>query len=215
MAVAAKSFDKASELENEITEFEKNLNIRHILKDVNNLIDETQNGIERISLIVKDLRSFARQDKETKALFNLNKIFEGVVNIVWSEIKYKAELKQELGEVPLIECNGQQIGQVFINLLVNAAQAIKDRGTITVPTFYRDGRVFAQISDTGQGIAPNVIDKIFDPFFSTKDVGKGTGLGLSISYEIIKNHGGDIKVDSQLGEGTSFTMSFPATKGSV
>ena len=210
VAVKERDSEKMERAEQYLDELEKILNMKHIVTDIDNLLRETQNGIERISLIVKDLRSFARQDREQKGAFSLNKIFEGVVNIVWSEIKYKADLKQELGDIPLIECNGQQIGQVFINLLVNAAQAIKDRGTITVRTYYREGRVYAEIEDTGEGIAPDMIDKIFDPFFSTKEVGKGTGLGLSISYEIIKNHNGDVKVKSVMGKGTVFILSFPA-----
>lgn len=212
-AIEEKNLDEAVRVNRQIINLEKTSNIEHILSDINNLLQETHNGIERIRLIVKDLKAFARQDKEVKAPFNLNKIFEGVLNIVWSEIKYKADLKQELGEIPLVECNGQQIGQVFINLLVNATQAIQGRGVITVRTYAKDDFVYAEITDTGEGIPANIIDKIFDPFFSTKDVSKGTGLGLSISYEIVKNHNGDIKVISEVGRGTTFIVSFPAIIG--
>ncbi len=209
-ALKRKDFDSAATIGQNINDLEEKLNLKTIITDLNSLLSETLNGIERISLIVKDMKSFARQDIEGKAPFNLNKIFEGVIHIVKSELKYKADLKQELGEIPMVECNGQQIGQVFINLLVNAAQAIKDRGTILVKTYYENGRVFVKVSDTGEGIPHAIMDKIFDPFFTTKEPGKGTGLGLSISYELVKGNDGDIFVESEVGKGTTFVLSFPA-----
>ena len=109
----------------------------------------------------------------------------------------------------MIECNPGQINQVFLNLLSNAAQAIKGEGSITIATEEDEKNLYVKISDTGSGIPPDVVSKIFDPFFTTKDVGKGTGLGLSISYSIIKNHQGKIEVESQVGKGTTFTLTLP------
>lgn len=208
-ALKDKDYEKAALLEKEMSELEQKNKIDTIFKDLNNLMSETLNGVERISLIVKDLKSFARKDLESRSAFNLNKIFEGILHIVLSEIKFKAELKQELGDIPMIECNGQQIGQVFINLLINAAHAIKDRGVITFKTYAENDKVFVKVSDTGMGIPRAIMDKIFDPFFTTKEPGKGTGLGLSISYELVKNNGGEIFVESEVDKGTTFVLSFP------
>uniref|UniRef100_UPI00272E8116 sensor histidine kinase n=1 Tax=Geoalkalibacter sp. TaxID=3041440 RepID=UPI00272E8116 len=134
---------------------------------------------------------------------------ESTINIVWNEIKYKAELVRDYEDLPPLLCHPQQLGQVFMNLLVNAAQAIDKRGTIKIRARHEEGRLKVAISDSGCGIAPEHLAKLFDPFFTTKEVGKGTGLGLSIAYEIIKKHGGEIQVESAPGCGSTFTISLP------
>jgi len=140
---------------------------------------------------------------------DVNIVLESAVTIVWNQIKYNSELKRELGEVPLIECNVQSLTQVFVNLLVNASQAIVSNGEIVVRTYEKDGYVCIDVQDNGTGIAAEIMDRIFDPLFTTKGPGEGTGLGLSISYEIVKKHSGTIRVNSEVGHGTTFTVSLP------
>jgi two-component system NtrC family sensor kinase len=139
----------------------------------------------------------------------LNECLESTINIVWNELKYKTTLHKEYGEIPKVLCNSGQINQVFLNMLVNAAQAIENTGDITVRTWQDQENVFVAISDTGSGISAGHLNRIFEPFFTTKDVGKGTGLGLSISYDIVKKHDGDIQVESKKNKGTTFTIRLP------
>lgn len=138
---------------------------------------------------------------------------DSTLNVAHSELKYKVEVVKAYGELPEVECNVPQINQVFMNLLVNAAQAINERGTITITTG-TDGPdwVWVDIADTGKGIAPEHVNRIFEPFFTTKPLGQGTGLGLSVSYGIVERHGGHIHVWSQPGEGTRFRVRLPVKR---
>ena len=129
--------------------------------------------------------------------------------MVWNELKYKCQVHRKLGDVPTIRCNIGQLNQVFMNLLINAVQAIPERGDITIETGVQGDQVEIRISDTGTGMPPERLSKIFDPFFTTKDVGKGTGLGLAISHGIIKDHNGTIEVTSEVGKGTAFLIRLP------
>lgn len=160
--------------------------------------------------IVQDLRDFAHIDREERVLAHLNDGLESTLNIVWNELKYKATVEKEYGEIPAVECYPQELNQVFMNLLVNAIQAIEEKGTITIRTYAENGYVCVAISDTGKGMPPEMEERIFEPFYTTKEVGEGTGLGLSITYNIVKKHGGEIRVDSQVGKGTTFTVRIPA-----
>jgi two-component system, NtrC family, sensor kinase len=180
-----------------------------ILEDVAAVIDESIEGTERVKCIVQDLKDFSHQDKGTLSEYDLNKGIRSTLNIVWNELKYKAEVVQELGELPLIRCYPQQINQVLMNLLVNAAHAIAAKGTITVRSSFHEEQIMVQVADTGVGIPPENLKKIFEPFFTTKEVGKGTGLGLSLSYRIVERHGGSIEVQSEVGKGTIFTVRLP------
>jgi two-component system NtrC family sensor kinase len=126
-------------------------------------------------------------------------------------LKYKATLKKDYGKLPLTKCYPQQINQVFMNLLINAVHAIEKQGEITIKTWEQDKSIWAAISDTGRGIPKEHLSKIFEPFFTTKEVGKGTGLGLSITYEIVQKHNGEITVESEVGNGTTFTVRIPIT----
>ena len=137
---------------------------------------------------------------------------ESTLNVVANEIKYKAEIVRDYGSLPRVECLASQLNQVFMNLLVNAAQAIPQKGRITLKSGCADDLVWVSVSDTGSGIPPEIMARIFDPFFTTKPVGKGTGLGLSVSYGIIEKHGGRIEVASQPGEGTTFTVWLPVSQ---
>lgn len=198
----------------ELTELRKTLKLEYVLKDIRQLLAESEEGAERVMKIVKDLKTFARSDTEQLGSADLNQCIDSTLTIIWNQIKYVAELVKEYGELPKVTCNVQQINQVLLNLLVNAAHAVEDKGeeelgTVTIRTWADDRNAFVAISDTGCGIAEEIRSRIFDPFFTTKEVGKGTGLGLSISHEIIKKHGGELTMASELGTGTTFTISLP------
>lgn len=193
----------------ELKKLEEDMNLSFIMIDMDDLLRESQAGIERIKKIVLDLRTFSREGQDTYELVKIEEVIDGVLNIVHSEIKYKAELKKEYGETPLIKCNAQRLGQVFINLLVNAAQSIKEKGVIGVKTYAQDKNMYIEIRDTGEGIEEEKLKDIFNPFYTTKPVGKGTGLGLSISYDIVKQHNGELTVESEVGKGTIFIIMLP------
>ncbi|MBW1822818.1 MAG: GHKL domain-containing protein, partial [Deltaproteobacteria bacterium] len=140
---------------------------------------------------------------------DINGGIETTLNVVWNELKYKATVNKELGKLPMVKCYPQQLNQVFMNLFVNAAQAIEKQGEISIATRADDEFVEIKIRDTGSGIDKENLSRIFDPFFTTKDVGKGTGLGLNVAYTIIKKHNGTIDVKSQVGKGTVFKIRMP------
>ncbi|MDD2309128.1 MAG: ATP-binding protein [Desulfuromonadaceae bacterium] len=188
----------------------KMLKIDYIMEDARQLIAESQDGAGRVRRIVQDLKSFSRVDQTECALINLNEALETTINIAWNEIKYVATLDRQFGDIPHIKCFPQQLNQVFLNLLVNAAHAIGEgQGTITVRTWSEAENVFVSVADTGCGMPDEIQRKIFEPFFTTKEIGKGTGLGLSISYDIIRKHGGEITVASEVGRGSTFVVRLP------
>jgi signal transduction histidine kinase len=183
--------------------------IEYLMSDIPVLIDESIDGATRIKGIVSDLKNFAHPGKKELVYTDINQNIESTLNIVWNELKYKAEVKKEYGKLPRILCYPQELNQVFMNILVNAAQAIEEKGIITIKTAQRDGYVEVKISDTGKGIPEENLSKVFDPFFTTKEVGKGTGLGLNVAYNIVKKHNGSIEVESTVGKGTTFTIRLP------
>ena len=143
---------------------------------------------------------------------NVHENLETTLNVVRHELERKADVIKQFGEVPPLECLPFQLNQAFLNLLVNACQAIEGRGTITLRT-ERDGeRVRIQVSDTGKGIPRTDLGRIFEPFFTTKPVGSGTGLGLSVAYSIVKHHGGTIEVASEPELGSTFTITLPLAR---
>lgn len=160
-----------------------------LLEDIPLLIRESKEGIGRVGQIVKDLKDFSRVDTQQQWQWaNLQQGIESTLNIVASELKYKADLVKDYQPLPDIECLPSQINQVIMNLVVNAAQAMgPERGTITLRTGVEGDNVWIEVADTGSGIPADTLQKIFDPFFTTKPVGQGTGLGLSLSYGIVKN----------------------------
>lgn len=184
----------------------------YLIEDINSLLEDTVEGTKRIQSIVAGLKSFARVDESEQKLFDLNECIETTLKVVWNELKYKCTVHKKLGEVPEVVGNPGQFNQVIMNLLVNAAQAIQEQGNVTIETNYKNDEVLLSISDTGEGIPPDNIKKIFTPFFTSKPVGTGTGLGLSISHGIVKDHNGTISVKSTPGKGTTFTIHLPATQ---
>ena len=138
---------------------------------------------------------------------------DSTINVVWNELKYKADVAKDYGDLPQVQCYPQLLNQVFMNLLVNAAQSIEKRGEIKIKTRANNGYVEIMISDSGSGIPKKNLPRIFDPFFTTKKIGKGTGLGLNVAYNIIKKHQGEIDVKSDVGKGTMFIIRIPTAEG--
>lgn len=193
----------------QIKTLNKKDNLEFIQKDINPLIEETQDGVERIQKIVQGLRNFARQDNQVFDIGNINKAIDNAIVLTRNEIKYHCKVDTNLENIPDIMCNLDQLTQVFVNLLINASHAIKKQGSIYISSKERRGHIVVKIADNGIGISQGDMLRLFDPFFSTKEVGEGTGLGLSISKGIIEKHNGVISVISKQGRGTSFTIKIP------
>jgi signal transduction histidine kinase len=188
------------------------IELDYLEEDIPALMSESKDGIKRVRKIVQDLKDFSHVDaRQQWEIVDLIEGLESTLNIVNNEIKYKADVVKAYGEMPPVECLPNELNQVFMNLLVNAAHAIGDnqRGTITLRTGTAGSEAWVEVEDNGSGIAPGDLKRIFDPFFTTKPVGKGTGLGLSLSYGIVKKHGGRIEVQSELGRGTTFRVCIP------
>jgi two-component system NtrC family sensor kinase len=180
-----------------------------LLSDMPELIQESLTGTRRIKDIAHSLRAFAREDDGQPQSVDVNEELESTLRMVWNELKYKCEVKRDFGQVPRITGFPTQLVQVFTNLLINASHAIESRGEIHIRTRLEDEEVVVEISDTGQGMTPETLSKLFTPFFTTKPRGQGTGLGLSISRDIVTRHGGRIEVRSELGRGSTFTLYLP------
>lgn len=198
------------ELHEKIADRRNRLKINSILEDIGDLLAESRNGVDRVGKIVSDLKGFSRVDEAEHKTADIIECLESSINIVWNEIKYKATLSRDFADLPKILCYPGQLNQVFVNLLINAAQAIKTQGTIELKAWATEDHIYVRITDSGCGISEEDVPRIFDPFFTTKEVGKGTGLGLSISYDIIKKHQGEISVESQVEKGTSLTIKLPS-----
>jgi two-component system cell cycle sensor histidine kinase/response regulator CckA len=184
------------------------------------VLNEACEGAERVRQIVRQLKTFSRPDEERVSPLDMHAVLESVSMMAANEIRHRAQLRRDYGDIPLVMANEGKLSQVFLNLVVNAAQAIPEgaahRHEIRLVT-RRDGhgRVIVEVQDTGVGIPREVIDRIFDPFFTTKPVGVGTGLGLSICHSIISGLGGDITVESEPGRGTTFKVVLPTTEPEV
>jgi two-component system NtrC family sensor kinase len=192
-----------------ITELQEGAEIDFILEDIQETAAESLDGGNRIKGIVENLKSFARLDEAEYKLADLNQGLEATLDIVWNKVKYKAKVIKSYGDLPQTMCNPGQLNQVFMNLLVNAAQAIEGQGEIEIATHGEGDTIVIAIADTGCGIPAEDRDRIFEPFFTTKEVGKGTGLGLSIAYDIVARHDGEIVVESRPGQGSRFTIRLP------
>ena len=193
----------------EIALVRKTADLEFMGQDVNDLVKESIEGVTRVKQIVNDLKNFSRVDETEWVIADLHQCIDSTLNIAHNEIKYKADIVKNYGDIPKVSCIAAQINQVILNLLVNAAHAIKERGTITITTVFFGDQVKISVGDSGCGIPAENITRIFDPFFTSKPVGEGTGLGLSLSYGIIEKHGGKIEVISEVGKGTVFTITLP------
>lgn len=189
------------------------MNFDLLLESMAELVTDSLEGTHRIVQIVKSLKNFSRRDENEVSPTDINECIENTLKFVWNELKYKATVVKEYGQLPKINCYPQQLSQVFMNLLVNAAHAIESRGTITIRTYTDEGDIVAEIEDDGAGISAENMKRIFEAFFTTKPLDKGTGLGLSIAAKIIEKHNGTIQVASTPGKGTIFTLRLPVIEG--
>jgi signal transduction histidine kinase len=188
------------------------IELSYLVEDIPYLMAESREGISRVRKIVQDLKDFSRVDANQDWQWaNLHAGIDSTLNIVANEVKYKADVIKEYGDIPDIECQPSHINQVIMNIVVNGAQAMRadQRGVITIRTGSEGSKVWIEIGDTGSGMPKEVMSRIFDPFFTTKPIGTGTGLGLSLSYGIIQKHNGQIEVSSEVGRGTTFRITLP------
>jgi signal transduction histidine kinase len=183
--------------------------IDYLRQDLPELLDESADGLARVKKIVQDLKDFARVDQADWQEADLNTGLESTLNVVRHELKYKARVERRLGALPLVLCLAGQLNQVFMNLIVNASHAIAESGVITLTSGVEGDWVWVQVDDDGCGMSEAVRRRIFEPFYTTKDVGKGTGLGLSLSFSIVQRHGGAIQVRSTPGAGSAFRVWVP------
>jgi signal transduction histidine kinase len=192
-----------------IREMEQQADPDYLVEDIGNMLGECREGLDRVRTIVRDLKGLSRQSESEWEWADLHQGLDATLNIVWNQLKYHCELHKEYGELPQVYCLPTQLNQVFLNLLVNAAQSIGEQGHIHLRTGADEQQVWVEVQDTGSGIAPENLKHIFEPFFTTKPRGEGTGLGLSLSYGIVKRHGGRIEVQSEPGQGTLFRVVLP------
>ncbi|MFL0811332.1 MAG: hypothetical protein K6L76_13015 [Agarilytica sp.] len=183
----------------------------YILNDTHLIFSEINEGLQRVKDIVSNLRNFSRTKSTDIEDVDIDSCIASALKMLENKTKYHCKVVFNSGDIPLITCNKNQITQVILNIVVNAAQAIQDQGEITITTRDTSGFVSITIVDTGVGIAPEHIDEIFNPFFTAKPIGEGTGLGLSVSFSIVEDIGGTISVESELGKGSTFTILLPTT----
>jgi two-component system NtrC family sensor kinase len=201
--------DEVRQAWDEIDRLAEESDLEFILEDVKDLLPQSLEGVERVRQIVADLKSFSRDDESKRESADIHECINGALNIVWNELKYHVTLDKSFGSIPAIECYPRQLTQVFVNLLINAGQAIQDQGEIRISTMREGDNAVITLSDNGSGIPEPLQARVFDPFFTTKEVGKGTGLGLSIAYGIIQKHRGSIRLKSEVGKGTEFRIELP------
>lgn len=204
--------DAGASLE-DLSAIKKNIDYSFLKDDLKDLLAESREGIERVKTIISAMKDFSHIDDEEFKLADLHRGIETTLNVVNNELKYKATVVKEFGELPEVECISSQINQVVMNLLVNAAHAIDDFGEIIVRTRCDGNWAVVEVEDNGKGIAEENLHRIFEPFFTTKPVGKGTGLGLSLSFNIVQKHNGSITAEhASAGKGTCFRISLPLTQ---
>ncbi len=192
-----------------IEELKRTVEFDHLVPEIQALMLSMENGVQRIIEIVRGLRIFSRLDEDILKKVDIHDGLDSTLVILRSQYNHRITIIKEYGKLPQIECYPGQLNQVFMNLLVNAIQAIEEEGTISIRTSIEDTHATIQIADTGSGIPEDIKRRLFEPFFTTKEVGKGTGLGLSIVYGIMKRHNGHITVESTVGKGTTFTITLP------
>ena len=192
-----------------IQEYKNEIDLSYTLDETSKLLKGIQEGAQRTSEIVKDLRNFSRSDEGEMRSANIEEGIDSTLNLLYNQVKNRIKIIKEYGSIPEINCHLGKLNQVFMNVLVNAVHAIHDKGEIRIKTERLNGQVVIKIKDTGSGIKKEHLPFIFDPFFTTKGAGEGTGLGLTLSRSIISEHHGNIEVSSQEGKGTEFVISLP------
>lgn len=205
--------DDKEKLLKQIEAFENEIDLDFIQQDLPSLIKDTKEGTGRVKEIVQGLKDFSHADQETSHSYSdLNDCINSTLKVVNNELKYHCDIKTNLEKLPNTYCAPGQIKQVILNLLINAGHAIKEKGVIEINSQHLDGYIKISVKDNGCGISEEQIDKLFDPFYTTKPLGKGTGLGLAISYGIIEEHKGMIDIESKQGIGSTFTITLPVIK---
>jgi len=197
----------------EIRELKEKIEYKEAVEEIDKLISSIKNGTKRTTEIVKGLRTFSRMDEDTLKMADIHEGLDSTLILLHNKYKNRINIIKNYGQIPLIECYPGPLNQVFMNILSNAIDAIDDKGTITISTSIKAGIVHISIKDTGRGIHENLKEKIFEPFYTTKEVGRGTGLGLSISHGIIEKHKGAIDFKSEPGKGSEFIVSLPIVPG--
>ncbi|MFA6921660.1 MAG: bacteriohemerythrin [Gallionella sp.] len=193
----------------QVSKLKQDRDYEYIRQDIFQLMAQSKDGLARMRKIVQDLKDFSHVGDEGWKWVDLHQGIDSTLNIVWNELKYKCQIVKEYGQLPEVYCMPSQINQVLLNMLVNAGQAIENKGIITIRTGAAENQVWVEIEDTGRGIPADEIERIFDPFYTTKPVGVGTGLGLSLSFGIMQKHQGRIEVKSTVGRGTSMRICLP------
>lgn len=184
--------------------------IEPALREGEELVDESLDGVGRVAAIVRDVKSFSHAGGGARETIELAPLLDAVLRVAAPQLRGSGAVERRYGDVAPVIGDAQELKQVFLNLVINASQAVTPDQAIRISTEQRGARVLVSVEDEGTGIAPEVMAHIFDPFFTTKRVGEGTGLGLSIAYQIVRNHGGDLGVESELGRGTTFRVELPA-----
>ena len=190
--------------------------IKYILEDLPELINESLEGANRIKHIVKDLMSLKNPNHQLTQYASINELIESCLTLTSRRIEHKVVIMRNYGKIPDVKCYPNKLKQVFLNLILNAADAIETTGSLSITTELNKNNISIIFSDTGKGIKESHMSKIFDPFFTTKEVGQGMGLGLSTAYSLIKLHNGEIEVEkNKTGKGTIFTISLPYGKNDL
>lgn len=196
----------------ELTRIWVEMGLDNVIKDFHVMMEETIDGATRIANIVRDLKGFSNVDGNEEGMTDINECIRKVCNIVSGEYSRQTKWKQEFGDIPLILCRAGQLGQAFLNILLNADQAVMNSGKITIQTSYENHRIYIRVIDTGIGIENQILNRVFEPFFTTRDVGEGAGLGLTVSRDIVRSHGGEISIESMPGTGTTVIIWLPVNK---
>jgi len=192
-----------------IEEQKQSMNYDYLQTRVQELVQRSLMGTDRMKKILMDLKNFSRMATPETSKANINEAIDLTVKLMSFQFKEKIQIITDYGNIPDIDCNIEKLNQVFMNLLINASHAVSEKGEIHIQTFEKDNQVIIQIKDNGSGIPEDVMHNIFNPFFTTKEKGVGTGMGLYICRNIINQHKGSIVVDSIVGQGTTFTITLP------
>ncbi|MBF0595187.1 MAG: HAMP domain-containing protein [Candidatus Omnitrophica bacterium] len=209
-AVEQKSWEAAQNLLEEIRAYEEQTNFAFMVRDVDTLVTQSREGVDRIQQIISDLRTFEREETHwLEEFISIENVLDRSLLIVQAEAKGQVEVRRAYDKPPQVRFDASRIERIFVNVIRNAYQAMPDGGVVELKAYAEPGHVCVEVRDTGCGIPPENLKRIFDPFFTTKSAEKGTGLGLSISYELVKKQGGEIRVESAVGKGTTVTIVLP------